>query len=142
MNSWYVAAMECTVVLIFLFSVIIILFKKLRNKGHSKSNKTLNIVLAILVILSGIAIAFKLSHSISYKYNDCFILGNSIDSIRDRYGDFDIETSVNGNSGTVGYYLYTDNNSIMPNYLDYYYYMEYDKSEMVYQVFEGSQPGG
>lgn len=142
MNPWYAAAIECTVVLIFLFSAIIIFFKRLKNKRDSRSNRTLNIVLVPLIILSGAAIAFKLSHSISCKYNDWFILGNSIDSIKDRYGNFDIRTSAKENSGTAGYYLYTDNGFIMPDHLDYYYYMKYDESGVVYQVFEGSQPGG
>ncbi len=40
------------------------------------------------------------------------------------------------------YYIYTDNGPIMPDHLKHYYYMEYDEWGVIYNVYEGCQPGG
>ena len=47
------------------------------------------------------------------------------------------------------YYKYNDwvilnrnNGPIMPDHLKHYYYMEYDEWGMIYNVFDGLQPGG
>lgn len=104
----------------------------------NKSYKRRNIfVISIISIVCLFAILFSISHLTYYKYNDWWIIGNNISKVREKYGDFDIETS-----GRVGYYIYTNHHGIFPDHLKYYYYMYFDKDGIIYKVSIGCQPGG
>ena len=90
----------------------------------------------ISIIISTVCITlFILSHKTYYKYNDWAILGNSIDKVREKYGEFDYGKIKNGKSGVVGYYIYTDNSPVMPDYLPRYYYIHYDINGTVDRVY-------
>ena len=87
-------------------------------------------------------ILYTISHSTYYKYNDWSILQNSIYEVEEKYGDFDLGQIRENQKGSVGYYIYTDNIPIMPDHLDHFYYMQYDENGIVYNVYDGCQPGG
>jgi len=95
-----------------------------------------------LGLLCLLGILFLASHSTHYRYNDWFVLNSSIEQVQRRYGDFDLGRVHPGSSGRVGYYIYKDTRGIMPDYLEHYYYMDYDETGRVYHVFDGCQPGG
>lgn len=56
------------------------------------------------------------------------------------YGDLDAYQE--GESNRVSCFIYTDNGPVMPDHLDHYYYIEYDEQGVVYNVYDGCQPGG
>ncbi len=142
MNNWYVLFIEFLITaslsLGTVVSAIITAFK-LHKKKKAKSaviSLFANIVLLVCMVM------FLCSHRYYYKYNDCFIMGNDINKIVQKYGDFDIGDVHKGRKGKVGYYIYTDNGPIMPDYLPHYYYIHYDENGIVYWVEEGGAPGG
>lgn len=107
------------------------------NKSHKRRNATAKLIIAAILVLHLLASFFVLSHLTYYKYNDWWIIGNSASNVKEKYGEFDIETS-----GRVGYYIYTDNYGIFSNHLKHYYYMYCDGGGKVYKVETGCQPGG
>lgn len=107
-----------------------------RNKRKRQTT-----VLAVSLIVFGILVLFWASHSTFFKYNDWWIVGNNIENVRARYGNFDRESSGN-NGGTVGYYIGEDNNWLDPTYADLYYWIEYDAEGTVDEVYVRTLPGG
>ena len=69
-------------------------------------------------------------------------MGNEISEVQEKYGEPDLENYVQGKSGEVGYYIYTDNGPIMPDYLEHYYYIKYNEDGIVTKVYVSGQPGG
>ena len=82
------------------------------------------------------------SHSTYYKYNDEWVIGNKITEVENRYGKFDLGEFVKGKSGKVGYYIYKDDSLFLPDYLQHYYYIEFDENGIVYNVQDGCARGG
>ncbi len=82
------------------------------------------------------------SHSTYYKYNDWFILQSNIHKVEQKYGKFDLGEIKDNEKGRAAYYIYTDNGPIMPDHMKHYYYMEYDEWGVIYNVYDGLQPGG
>lgn len=113
------------------------------------NKKKLLIASITIVIFTAVALFFA-SHSSSIKYNDWWIVGNSIENVRDKYGEFDRGMYGNYNrngdfgddGGTVGYYLYDDNSMVMPSHQPQYYWIEYDSNNIVQEVFVDTLPGG
>lgn len=101
--------------------------------------------ISIIVIILAI-ILFCFSHSTYYKYNDWWIIGNSIENVKTRYGEFEhvlgVEGSFDKKGGTVGYFIYEDNSLVMPSYLPYYYWIQYNSYGIVENVFVQTLPGG
>lgn len=107
---------------------------------YIKKNHTFKkplISLCVCLITVAITALFMASHETYYKYNDWYVLGNDIDTIRETYDEFDIYQE-----GKAGYYIYTDNGPVMPDHLEHYYYMYYDENGIIYDVDESAQPGG
>ena len=69
-------------------------------------------------------------------------MNSNINTVQQKYGDFDLGTVENQKEGTAAYYIYTDNGPIMPDHLKHYYYIQYDVWGVVYRVYDGCQPGG
>jgi len=69
-------------------------------------------------------------------------LQSNIYTVEQKYGEFDLGKIKDNAKGRVAYYIYTDNGPIMPDHLDHYYYMEYDERGVIYNVYDGVQPGG
>lgn len=117
----------------------------------SKKSKITKIIIAtaITAIISAVAL-FVASHSTYYKYNDWWIVENSIENVRSKYGEFDRGRYGNYNcdgnfgtkGGTVGYFLYEDNSMVMPSHLPYYYWVQYNSDGIVEKVFVDTLPGG
>ena len=72
-----------------------------------------------------------------HEYNDWWIKGRYLEEVEARYGEFDIKW---GN--TVGYFIGKGQKLIMSDNLDRYYYMKYDDSRIIYEVYKRVQPGG
>ena len=94
------------------------------------------VIIAVLTLLLSI-IVFYIIHPTYYKYNDIWIMGNTISDIKNRYGEFDLF-----NDAYAAYYIYTDNKDFLPDHLKHYYYMYYDENNIVYNVEDSCQPGG
>lgn len=94
---------------------------------------------AALILLSAL---FCHSHPTYYKYNDVWIVGKNIHAVEEKYGTFQKSEIHEEVAGRVAYYLYNDNGPIMPDYLDHYYYIEYDENGIVCRVYAGAQAGG
>lgn len=73
------------------------------------------LLLTLLIIM-----LYCYSHPTYYKYNDRWIIGNSITEIEKRYGKFDLH-----HNNEVAYYISYDN----------YYYIEYDENGIAVNVF-------
>lgn len=142
MNLWYLIGIYFMLFLIALvatmgsIAAMIIFYKKKRQV----KTPLMSFVISVLVLIS--VIIFVSSHSTYYRYNDWWILQNNIYNVLERYGEFDLGTFTEGESGCVGYYIYTDNGPIMPDHLKHYYYIKYDEFGVIYEVYDGCQPGG
>lgn len=142
MNPWYMLGGYLLLEIAFIITMIVSLVKIViysKKKIASKKPKV-HFGLAIILFI-GLNI-FIMSHGTYYKYNDWWVEQNNIVNVMERYGEFDLGTYVDGKTGRVGYYIYTDNGPIMPDYLKHYYYIEYDVWGVVYNVYDGVQPGG
>lgn len=142
MNSWYLDFLYLGIIACFVIAIIVsavlLIIRIVKKKGLKMPLITLSITSSFLALL----ILFIASHSIYYKYNDWFIMGNHIDTVQKKYGDFDMGVVESGKAGRVAYYLYTDNGPIMPDHLKQYYYIKFDENGIVYSIEEGCQPGG
>ncbi len=142
MNPWYFLFIELFIAAFMMLGILVcIIFLVIaiaKNKPKSKIIVSLCINIAVI---SGINL-FQASHSTYYAYNDRAILGQDINDIREKYGEFDEGTLKQGQQGEVGYYIYTDNGPIMPDHLKHYYRLKYDENGIVYKVYESCQKGG
>ena len=81
-------------------------------------------------------------------YNDWWVVGNSIENVREKYGDFSRMKygAFNGdygeNGGTVGYYIGKEANFLDPTGAPMYYWMHYNSDRIVTEVYIQTLPGG
>ncbi len=102
-----------------------------------------------VVIVTAIALIFA-SRSTCLKYNDWWIVGNSIENVRDRYGEFtrgmygnyNCDGDFGDDGGIVGYFIYVDNAMVMPSHQPQYYWIKYNSDNIVEEVFVDTVPGG
>ena len=108
-------------------------------KISSEVRKNLFITLTVLAAITLLTIFLLYETHLIYtiKYDAGWIIGSSISDVEERYGEFDLERS-----GRSAYYIYTDNYGLWPDGSDHYYYMRYDSDGIVYEVYDGCQPGG
>lgn len=142
MNPWYFEIGIMCLLLLLTVGLLIcmILFVKHRIKKQSNKAITVSIVTDVFLLLA--IIMYVSSHSTYYKYNDWAMLQSNIHMVEQKYGKFDLGEIKDNEKGVVAYYIYTDNGPIMPDHLKHYYYMEYDEWGVIYNVYEGCQPGG
>lgn len=142
MSHWYflIGVMCLLLFLIIGLLFCIILFVKQRIKKQSNKSITISIIINFILLLA--IILYVSSHTTYYQYNDWAILGNNIYEVEHKYGKFDFGEIRDNEKGRVGYYIYTDNGPILPDHLKHYYYIEYDECNVIYNVFDGCQPGG
>ena len=140
MNSWYAEIIEILVILILVIFFIIFLVMLIKAKRNNKNTKSKIIFLSVDIIL--LACSLLLSHPTYYKFNDWFILKSDIKSVVLEYGQYDLGSIEDGKSGKIGYYIYTDNSTIMPDHLKHYYWIYNYENGMVEKVEESLQPGG
>lgn len=93
-------------------------------------------LIASVLLLTGNSL-FIHSHATYYKYNDWWVEQHSREEIRERYGDFDIEKPA-----FAAYFIYCDMDGFLPDHLQHYYYIWFDKNGMVNKVEDGCQIGG
>lgn len=105
----------------------------------SKKILLLSSAIACIIISS---VLFISSHSTYIKYNDWWVLGNTVERIERRYGEFDLFEYRHGVSGKVAYYIYTDNSGFLPDHLKHYYYIEYNEQGIATRVYDACAPGG
>ena len=142
MNPWivYLCYFAFMILLLFILIGAIVQLKIRKRKQKSIKYAVVSIVTSIFLIFS--LVLFIASHSTYYKYNDWAILVGNIHAVQNKYGDFDLGSIEDHKAGRVAYYIYTDNGPIMPDYLDHYYYIEYDVWGVVDKVYEAGHPGG
>lgn len=142
MNQWnFIIGMSIIllllIIVLFVSTIMILIPKTRQGKG-----KGLGIIIGIDSVFVAILVLYWSSHSTYYKYNDWEIIGSSIYSVKESYGEFDLGEIHENKSGRVAYYIYKDTGPILPDSLDHYYYIDYDENGIVYNVFDGCQPGG
>ena len=142
MNPWTVEFGYLFFGLIFLIIGIIAGNLIIKGKHKKKSIKLPAFSLAISSLLLLMLIVFVASHPTYFKYNDWLILDSNINTIHQKYGDFDLGVVTDNKPGKVAYCIYTDNGPFMPDHLKHYYYMEYDEWGVINKVYEACQPGG
>lgn len=133
---------EIFIFMVLITAVIVFTVKLIRAMKKHISLKMPVIFHLVSVVLLGCAVIFAVSHGTYYKYNDWYILGNDINKVVERYGKFDKGSVEIDRSGSIRYYIYEDNGPIMPNYLDYYYCIDYDENGIVYKVEVRASEGG
>ncbi len=142
MNPWYAAMIELAVLFMLFVCFIVLLIMIIIAKRKHQPLKIKSALLFLDVMLFAFSLVFVLSHSTYYKYNDWTILGSHISDVQKQYGDFDLNIVQTGHSGHVGYYIYTDNGPVMPDYLPHYYYIHYDENGIVDSVTYACAEGG
>ena len=142
MNPWYVGITELAIISVLILGIIICIICIIVRKHKKEKIRGYLTALLVNAALLACTVLFVLSHGSYYKYNDWLILGSDIDTVIEKYGEYDIGCIKQGNSGKIGYYIYTDNGPIMPDHLPHYYYIYYDENGIVYEVYDGTAPGG
>lgn len=142
MNQWYFDIVMLMILLLLIVGILICIISIIILNAKKRNKKVAIISLSINLILLVVNVLYVSSHSTYYKFNDWSILQSNIYDIEKKYGEFDLGEIKENQKGRVGYYIYTDNGPIMPDYLKHYYYMEYDEWGNIYNVYDGSQPGG
>ena len=105
MNPWYLIGIYFMLFLIALvatmgsITAMIIFYKKKRQV----KTPLMSFVISVLVLIG--VIIFASSHSTYYRYYDWWILQNNIYNVLERYGEFDLGTFTEGESGCGGYYI-------------------------------------
>ena len=142
MNPWYVLTAELLVFALLSVCFVIFLIMLITAKKHKKPIKKILILLAFDIIIFACSLVFTMSHPTYYKYNDWIIINSDINTVTDKYGDFDKGKIQEGKSGKIGYYIYTDNGPVMPDHTDHYYWIYFDEYGIVYKVEDKTPPGG
>ena len=125
----------------------------------SKKHRIL-IISSVLLIISVLTALLVSSHSTMISelpfiksapsmklYNDWWIIGNSVENVREKYGDFSRNKygafdGSYGEGGTVGYYIGTDENFLDPTHSPMYYWIDYNSDRIVTEVYIQTLPGG
>lgn len=143
MSEAFIAGVtEIFIFMVLITAVIVFTVKLVRAIKKHISLKKPVIFHLVSVVLLGCAVLFAVSHGTYYKYNDWYILGNDINKVVERYGSFDKGSVKIDKSGSIRYYIYEDNGPIMPDYLSYYYCIDYDENGIVYKVEVRASEGG
>ena len=101
------------------------------------SAATVTVMLALLTISSCTGLlGFDDTH-FDYDYDEEWVLGNSLENVRKRYGEFDSEAPTR-----VGYFLDARPYLGVNEMRYYYYYMEYDSEGIITDVYVTYEPGG
>lgn len=142
MNPWYTDAIAlltvgtlaiCTVIGIVRLIVAAVRKKPLRDRV---------ILLLLPALLLTVTVMYIAAHATYYRFNDRLILKSDIDTVVQRYGDYDRGEVIPGKRGRIGYYIYTDNGPIMPDHMDHYYWISFDETGRVTAVTDSVLPGG
>lgn len=142
MNAWYSSLIQFGLLAVGAAGAIISAVWLSLRCIRKQKKKAAALSLAFSLLLFCAVWVFTLSHGTYYKYNDWRIVGQSIHAVEEKYGEFDLGAVTEHTAGWAAYYIYTDNGPVMPDYLEHYYYMEYDEHGVVYRVYGGCQPGG
>ena len=75
-----------------------------------------------------------------YDYDDKWIVGNTLENVRERYGEFDTEWITPYQR--FGYYLGTGRPADMDGVFRFYYYMDYNSDGVITKVYVSYDPRG
>ena len=142
MNPWYYLAICFLLTAILAAAFIVLLAVLIAKAARKKPWKRAAVCSGASFLLLTAWVLFAGSHSTCMKYNDWGIVGSCVEDVENFYGAFDVGEYREGESGRVGYYIYTDNGPIMPDHLKHYYYIDYDSSGVVCNVCDECQKGG
>lgn len=96
---------------------------------HKKKMPVLIIGIALSILNTGLNY-YTISHATFYKYNDNFIVGNTIDKVEKKYGSFSDKGEKDGR-------LYALYEMKSPDTTSLYYRIYYDANGTVYEVGSG-----
>ncbi|MDL2317963.1 hypothetical protein LJC74_02550 [Eubacteriales bacterium OttesenSCG-928-A19] len=99
--------------------------------------KRITVIMLIFIAMASLCL-FYASHSTYIEYNDWWILGRSVNEVKERYGNFDLLWSSNG----VAYFAHHGNKLFLSDHLDHYYFIEFGEDGIVHTVSLKTQPGG
>jgi len=142
MNPWYFMAGVVFFVMLLIIGLIVCVFLLVKQRIKKQNSKVVIITMISDMLLLCAVLLYVSSHSTYYKYNDWFILHSNIHMVEQKYGEFDLGEIKDNEKGRAAYYIYTNNGPIMPDHMKHYYYMEYDEWGVIYNVYDGLQPGG
>lgn len=129
MNQITIVIIDALKLLLTLLPLVGLIWSIVTIKKKDKIKKGL-CQLICSVVLATISYCFLKSHNTWIEYNDYWILNNNIEKVQSRYGDFEYEKN-----GEKGYHVFYNNGPVMPDYLNYYYIMEYDEAGNIYKVY-------
>ena len=122
-----------SVLVLILFAFLLVLIVKLLKKNRVITSA---IVIAADLVLLSCSVLFGVTHKTYYKFNDRKILKSNITDIHEKYGEPDRSYGKYDM-----YYIYTDNDHIMPDHLPHYYCIRYNDEGGVVEVWDGVLPG-
>ena len=131
MNAWYMLAAYVGAILICLHGRV----KQKRLGGR----------LAFLIAAGAVTAAvllFTNSHATYYRFNDWAVSGSTVQDIVKRYGEPDINMYTPGRGGSLWYYIYTDEGSIMPDHLEHFYRIGIDENGRAAEISDTVRKGG
>ncbi len=106
MNPWYVGITELAIISVLVIGIIICIICIIVRKHKGEKIRGYLTAFFVNAALLACTVLFVLSHGSYYKYNDWLILGSDIDTVIEKYGEYDIGCIKQGNSGKIGYYIY------------------------------------
>lgn len=110
-----------------------------------KNNKKLfvfllSVLILIVMVFTGIKI-FQYYHPTYYKFNDRFVIGNSIENIEERYGPLDFVGYTSDGLKTMRYFAEEGSPAFFhisvfwhPAYTTWYYYIYFDENDIAQKV--------
>lgn len=111
-----------------------------------KKKIKLTIVMGVLTVFVCGAALFFSSHKTDIRYNDWWIIGNNINTVQSRYGDFYTKSGnkavISPQGGSCSYYLGKTSDFFLDSPKDTYYTICYDKNGIVYDVYLSGPAGG
>lgn len=142
MNAWYMTLiyLAATVIALGLCAAAAVLCGSAIIK-KKRLGMRFPALLVSMVLLAAVLL-FTKSHGTYIRFNDWWISMNGAQKTAERYGAPELGGFTDGKSGSLGYYIYTDDGPIMPDHLEHYYYVEYDEQGNVTEIYDGTKPGG
>lgn len=142
MDPWTILFLQLAIFAVLIPGTIVSIIFLIKRILRKEKKYSVIISFVINIVFLTVLYVFSCSRGTYYKYNDWSIIGKDIHAIEQKYGEFDLGQIKDQQSGTVAYYIYTDNGIIMPDHLKHYYYIEYNETGIVYKVYDACQPGG
>ena len=98
------------------------------------------VMIVFTIIITSVSVDDYFFDLSEFDFDDEWILGNTVENVRERYGEFDTEWTYHYQS--VGYRLGMGRPADMDGVFPFYYYMDYDSDGIVTKVYVSYDPRG